>query len=349
MLLTYEQEIILVKKILLALGAREDEAEATARVLSEGDVRGFSSHGLLRLPYVVRGIRRGTIRLNVRPKVVQERVAIAILDGDYGLGHFVASEAMKLAIMKARQAGIGAVGVYRSNHFGIAGYYAEMAMENGMIGVVMATTDPLVHPVGGVEPVLGTNALAIGIPNKRYPVLLDMATSMAARGKLVAAMKSGKPIPQDWAIGPEGFPTTDPSKALAGALSPFGGTKGYGLGFIIGILAGPLVMAEAGRKVQGTLEPKSFSTKGDFMMAIDPCAFTAEDEFERKVAEFVEDVKASKKAPGFSEILVPGEPEYRTRERTLRNGVEIADAVWQEIDEICRDLGIKLEGLGLSR
>lgn len=348
MLLTYEQEIFLIKKILLTLGAREEEAEATARVLSEGDLRGFSSHGLLRLPYVVRGIKRGTVKLNVKVKVVQERVATAILDGDHGLGHFVASEAMNLAINKARQAGIGAVGVYRSNHFGIAGYYAEMAMKNGMIGVVMATTDPLVHPVGGIEPVLGTNALAIGIPNKRYPLLLDMATSMAARGKLVAAMKSGKPIPQDWAIARDGSPTTDPSKGLAGALSPFGGTKGYGLGLIIGILAGPLVMAEAGRKVQGTLEAKNFSTKGDFMIAIDPSTFTAEDEFERNVAEFVEDVKASKKAPGFSEILVPGEPEYKTRMRFLRDGIEIADAVWREIDEICGDLGIKPEGLGLS-
>lgn len=343
MILSFEQEKSIIRNLLLKLGAGQEEAEITADVLAEGDLRGFASHGLLRLPYIIRGIRRGKIIPKAEIKVVKETPAVALIDGGHGLGHYVAVCAMKLAIEKAKKQGIGAVGVYNSNHFGIAGYYAEMATRESLIGLVTTTTDPLVHPWGGVEPLLGTNALAVGIPAYPYPILLDMAMSVAARGKLVEAMKKSETIPEGWAIDSEGRPTTDPKKGLEGALSPFGGVKGYGLALILELLAGPLVGAEAGRKVQGTLEPvDKFCTKGDFMIAIDPAAFVKLEEFKTKVNDFVTELKTSRKAPGVQEILVPGEPEFRTREKRLRDGIPIADEVWAEIKEIAEELGVSV-------
>lgn len=344
MIITFEQEKKIIYTLLQKLGANEEEAEATAKVLAEGDLRGFASHGLLRLPYILRALKRGTIIANARVKVAKETPATALIDGGHGLGHYVATRAMRLAIDKAKKNGIGAVGVYNSNHFGIAGYYAELAMREGLIGVVTTTTDALVHPWGGVEPLLGTNALAIGIPSEPQPILLDMAMSVAARGKLVKALKESKPIPEGWAIDSEGRPTTDPKKGLDGALSPFGGAKGYGLALVLELLAGPLVGAAAGKDVVGTLEPvDGFSTKGDFMIAIDPAAFGSLEEFKARVQGFVTQLKNSRKALDIKEILVPGEPEFRTREKLLREGIPIADEVWAELEQIARELGTNLK------
>ena len=342
MILTFEQEKAVVRALLRRLGASEEEASATAEVLAEGDLRGFASHGLLRLPYILRALKRGTIIAGAEVKVIRESPATALIDGGHGLGHHLATRAMRLAIEKAKRCGIAAVGVHNSNHFGIAGYHAELAMREGLIGIVTTTTDALVHPWGGVEPMLGTNALAIGIPGDP-PILLDMAMSVAARGKLVEAMKEGKPIPEGWAIDREGRPTTDPKEGLEGALSPFGGVKGYGLALVLELLAGPLVGAAAGKEVVGTLEPvEGFCTKGDFMVAIDPSAFGSSDEFKARVKRFVGELKVTRKAPGIGEILVPGEPEFRTREQRLREGVPIADEVWGDVQRFARELGVDL-------
>ena len=343
MILTFEQEKAIIRILLQKLGASSEEASATAEVLAEGDLRGFGSHGLLRLPYIMRALKRGTIIANAEVKVIRETPATALIDGGHGLGHHVATRAMRIAIEKAKKQGVATVGVCNSNHFGIAGYYAELAMREGLIGIVTTTTDALVHPWGGVEPLLGTNALAIGIPSEP-PVLLDMAMSVAARGKLVKAMKEDKSISESWAIDSEGRPTTDPKKGLAGALSPFGGVKGYGLTLVLEVLAGPLVGAAAGKEVRGTLEPvEGFSTKGDFMIAIDPAAFGSVDEFKTRVQKFVVQLKESCKAPGVEEILVPGEPEFRIREKRLHEGIPIADEVWTEIEQIAKEFGVNLK------
>ena len=345
MILTLKQEKAIIRTLLRKLGTSEEEADATAEVLAEGDLRGLGSHGILRLPYILRGLKRGTIIARAKVKVVKETPATALVDGGHGLGHHVATKAMKLAIRKAKKQGMGAVGVLNSNHFGIAGYYAELAMREGLISLVTTTTDALVHPWGGVEPLLGTNALTIGFPTEP-PVLLDMAMSVAARGKLVDAMKRGGRIPEDWAIDKEGRPTTDPAKGLEGALSPFGGVKGYGLAFVLELLAGPLVRAAVGREVVGTLEPvEGFCTKGDFMIAIDPRAFVTMREFRAQTRKFIEQVKSSRKAPGVEEIMIPGEPEQKVREQRLRGGIPISDEIWGELERMAKELRVDLRAI----
>jgi L-2-hydroxycarboxylate dehydrogenase (NAD+) len=343
MLLKFEDEKKLIFGLLQQLGASKDESNTTAEVLAEGDLRGMGSHGILRLPYILRSIKRGTIVPRAEVKIVRETPATALLDGGHGFGQWVGRKAMELAIKKAKGQGIATVGASNTNHFGIAGYYAELAVKEELVGVVTTTTDPLVHPWGGVEPVLGTNALAIGIPTEP-PVLLDMAMSMAARGKLVNAMKQGKAIPEGWAIDGKGRPTANPAEGLKGALSPFGGVKGYGLAFILELLAGPLVGAEAGKRVHGTLEPvERFSTKGDLMIAIDPGVFTSLEEFRHRAGDFISEVKNSKKVAGVVEILVPGEPEFRTREKRLREGIPIPDKVWNDVRQTAEKCGLKFK------
>ncbi len=343
MILKFEKEKEIIRTLLQRLGATDEEASATAEVLTEGDLRGVHSHGILRLPYILRALKRGTILTGVEVRVVRETPVTALIDGGHGLGHYVAIRAMRVAIDKAKRMGVGVVGVFNSNHFGIAGYYAELAMREGLVGVVTTTTDPLVHPWGGCEPLLGTNALAVGLPTDP-PVLLDMAMSVAARGKLVEAVRKGEMVPEGWAVDREGRPTADPRKGLEGALSPFGGAKGYGLAFVLEVLAGPMVNASAGREVKGTLEPKDgFCTKGDLMAVIDPEAFVSREEFLARARKFIEEVKSSRPAAGFKEIMIPGEPEFRARERHLREGIPIADEVWREVREMAEELGVKLE------
>lgn len=340
MRISFEEEKELISAILLKLGTPEEPAKITAEVLAEGDLRGFSSHGLLRLPYIVRAIRRGTILPKAEVRVVRETPSTALVDGGHGLGHYVAYRAMRVAIEKAKARGVSAVGVRNSNHFGIAGYYAEMAMREGLIGIVITTTDALVHPWGGAEPILGTNALSIGIPSNP-PVLLDMATSVAARGKIVQAAKERRRIPPDWAVDEQGNPTTDPEKALKGALSPFGGPKGYGLALVLEILAGPLVGMAAGKEVVGTLEPVAgFCTKGDLMLALHPHAFVDPEEFQNRTERFLREVKGSRRAPGFERIMLPGEPEFEERERRLKEGIPISDEVWAEIEELRKEFSV---------
>jgi L-2-hydroxycarboxylate dehydrogenase (NAD+) len=337
MRLTFEQERGLISTLLEKRGVPGEQAAITAEVLAEGDLRGFTSHGILRLPYILRALDRGTIVTDAEVRVLRETPATALVDGGHGLGHYVAAKAMRISIEKAKKVGVGAAAVRNTNHFGIAGYYAEMAVREGLIGIVTTTTDALVHPWGGVEPLLGTNALAVGIPSDPSPILLDMAMSVAARGKLVKAAKEGKRIPKGWAIDREGMPTTDPTKGLEGALSPFGGVKGYGLALVLEILAGPLSGAAAGREVVGTLEPvEGFSTKGDFVVALNPATFGSVDEFKKRVGSFVKQIKDSKRAPGVEEILIPGEPEFRTREKRLREGIPIPDEVWKELEQITK-------------
>ncbi len=345
MKVTLEQEKNLVGALLEKMNVPKEQARFTAEVLAEADVRGFASHGLLRLPYILSALKRGTIVANAKVKIVKETPATALLDGGHGLGHYIAAKAMQTAIEKAKKSGVGAVGVNNTNHFGIAGYYVEMAVREGLIGIVTTTTDALVHPWGGVEPLLGTNALAMGFPTEP-PTILDMAMSVAARGKLVDAMKKGQKIPEGWAVDGEGRPTTDPAEGLKGALSPFGGPKGYALAFAMELLAGSLVGAGLGKGVDGTLEPvKGYSTKGDFMIVINPDAFASSKDFRTRTNDYIAEIKSSKKAPNVKEIMIPGEPEQKTRAKNLAEGITIGDSVWSEIEKFARELGVDLKSL----
>lgn len=246
---------------------------------------------------------------------------------------------MELAMTKAKETGIGMVGVHDSNHFGVAGYYSDMAIMQDLIGIVIANTEPAVAPIGGKEPIIGTNPLAIGIPSNKNYVSVDMATSATARGKLLEAMRKGENIPENVALDSEGNPTIDPKEALKGSILPFGAHKGYALAFMIEILTGPLVRAAFGKEVTGTADPKKICTKGDMYIAIDPTTFVDLEQFKCEVDDFVEEIKET------DNIFIPGDMEVRNIKRSMEEGIILDEKLEGQLKEIAETLNFDLEDL----
>lgn len=326
----------LVKKILKNLGVSDLQANVVAEATLDADIKGFTSHGLGRFPQYINGLENGFIKAQGEIDIVKENISTALIDGNSLFGQYVAHEAMNLAISKASKTGIGAVGTFNSNHFGVAGFYSDIAVFNDMIGVVMCNTAPAVAPFGGSRAILGTNPLAIGIPTKKY-VSVDMATSVSARGKLLEAKRKGIAIPEGVAIDCEGNPTTDPDEALKGSILPFGGVKGYALNFMIEILCGPLVNAAFGEDVKGTAgDYKENCNKGDLFIAIDPSKFVEIGTFKEQVEQLIEDMRTT------GNIRIPGDGTVAKYLKNQKNGLEIDENLFKTLNTICTNLDIDI-------
>jgi len=243
-------------------------------------------------------------------------------------------EAMNMAVAKAHKVGIGIVSMRNASHIGFLGYYADRAAKQGTIGIVFTNTEPAMSASGGAKSVLGTNPICIGIPSKTEPMVIDMATSVVARGKIIEYERDGKPIPKGWAIDRDGLDTEDPTAALAGSLLPIAGPKGYCLAFAFDILTGALAGASVGADVKGTVHAEEVCTKGDLFIAIDPQLFNGSQDFLNRVERLGEQVKSSKKAPGVIQILLPGDPELMTREKRLKEGIPVNEKLWQQLTEM---------------
>jgi L-2-hydroxycarboxylate dehydrogenase (NAD+) len=340
--LTPEQELSLIIEMLTRLDVPTEEASIVAEVTLDADLKGFSSHGLGRFPQYVKGLELGTIKPVTEISIERDHPATRLINGNHGFGHVVTYRAMEMAIEKSKENGIGLVGIHNSNHFGVAGYYSDMAIMQDLIGIVIANTEPAVAPIGGKEPILGTNPLAIGIPSNSHYVSVDMATSASARGKLMEAKRRGELIPENVALDAEGRPTIDPCEALKGSILPFGAHKGYALAFMIEILAGPLVKASYGKSVTGTANPEVMCTKGDLIAAIDPSKFVDLDDFKNDVDNFISEVKAT------PNVFIPGDMEVRNVKRHQKNGIPIDDNLVKQIQEISNKLELDLNEILLE-
>ena len=330
--LTAREELLdLSKKIFMSKGVPEKDTMTVSDALVEANLRGHDSHGVIRIPKWVVGLETGAINPLCRVKTIKQMAAGAVLDGDRGLGPVVGVAASNIAIFKAREAGICAVSVRRASHIGMLGYYADIIANNAMIGLCMTNTEPGMAPFGGAEKVLGTNPIAIGIPNRNKPLILDMSTSVVARGKIVLAKEKGEEIPEGWAINKDGEITKDPKEALEGALLPLGGPKGSGLAIMVDLLTGALAGVAVGKSVKGTFDMKHEGTKGDLFMAVDPQSFTDLENFLDKVEELKDQIKHSRKAKDVKEILLPGEVEYMTKQRREKEGIPLTE-------ELCKEL-----------
>jgi len=336
MKLTIQQERSIITEILTRMNVSLEDTEIIADVTLDADLKGFTSHGLGRFPQYITGLQYGTIKTDTDIEIEKETSSTALLNGNHRFGHVVAYYAMELAMEKAREMGIGMVGVHDSNHFGVAGYYSDMAIMQDLIGAVFANTEPAVAPIGGKEPIIGTNPLAVGIPSNKNYVSVDMATSATARGKLLEAMRKGEKIPDNVALDSEGNPTIDPQAALKGSILPFGAHKGYALAFMIEILAGPLVRAAFGKAVTGTANPKKICTKGDLFLAIDPSTFGDVENFKGEVDDFVIEIKES------GNVFIPGDMEVMNIKNAMENGLPVDDALYQQIKDIARELSLDL-------
>jgi LDH2 family malate/lactate/ureidoglycolate dehydrogenase len=331
-----------------ALGLPEQAAAAVAEGLVDGDMRGIPSHGLMLVPMYAERIQAGSVTTAAAGEVVTDLGAIAVLDAQNALGILTGDQAMALAVERARQFGIGAVAVHHAFHFGGAFRYVTAAAEAGLIGIAAANTRPLIPAPGGAAAVIGNNPLAIGVPRSGAgPIVLDMALSEAALGKIRIAAAEGREIPASWATDASGVPTTDPEAAIAGLLLPAAGPKGYGLAFMLDVLTGVLSGGAFGADVQGLYSDTD--TPNDcahFFMAIDPAAFGGADAFAARVGELAAQVSASPTAPGVDRVLLPGQLEAERHAAARADGVRVERTVIDNLREVAAGLGVDLGDLG---
>ena len=333
--------------VFAGLGVPSDEARTCARVLIESDKRGIDSHGINRCkPIYYDRIRAGTQETTTQIEVVRDRRAIAVLDGHNGMGHVVATRGMELAIEKARENGIGMVAVRHSTHFGIAGYYALMAIEADMIGIVGCNARPSVAPTFGVANMLGTNPLTFGMPSdEAFPFVLDGATSVAQRGTVEYYAREGRSLPEGWMIDHEGRPCTDAEQVLKdlvggrAAFLPLGGAgedgagyKGYGYATVVEILSSAL---QAGNFLWGLSgldgEKRAPIELGHFFIAVDIASFIEPASFKKTVGEIVRALRNSAKAPGCDRIYTAGEKEFLAWEDRRTNGIPLPVSVQRDM------------------
>jgi len=259
------------REVLISCSVPEKDASLVADTIVDAHCCGKGTHGLPRLPIYVRKIRDGLMDPATSITSVKESPVISIIDAHHGFGQVAAAKAINISVEKAKKYGIGVVGVRHSNNFGTAGYFVRLATESNMMGVVLGNSAPAIAPTGGIRPLLGTNPLAIGFPpgTEGIPIIIDMATSVSARGKIRLAAKMGQSIPSGWALDSEGKPTNDPFEALKGSMVPIGEYKGYALALAVDILAGMLPGAAFAGKVSPLNHPDSLSNYGHFVISMD--------------------------------------------------------------------------------
>ncbi|HTD63434.1 MAG TPA: Ldh family oxidoreductase [Verrucomicrobiae bacterium] len=337
-------------------GVPEEDARTAATVLQAADLRGIDSHGVARLHSYVDMLTLGRIDPTAKVTIVRESPSTATVDGGNGLGLVVGPKANAIAMDKALAAGSGWVSVRNSNHFGIAGYYVLQALERDLIGWAMTNTTRLVAPLWGSERMIGTNPIAIAFPGLEEPaIVIDMATTAAAYGKIEIARRAGKPIPTGWAIDGSGATTTDPNAMIeGGAMLPLGsdrdrgGHKGYALAVMVDVLSAVLSGANWGPFVPPFALRQEIPTRsvgkgiGHFFGALRIDAFIDKTEFKKQIDDLIRTLRTTRPAPGTNGPLIPGDPEREAEKIRRREGIPLVTAVIDELRDISQQTGIAL-------
>ncbi len=333
---------------LAAAGMEDEDAGLAARLLVRADLRGVRTHGTNRLPGYVRALRAGRINPRPRVAVVDERGCTLVVDGDSGLGHVVSTRAMERCIDRARQGGAAFCAVRNSRHNGAASLYALQASEAGMIGLSLTGGGVRVAPAGGREAMLGTNPIAFAAPTlEEPPFVMDMATSVAAGGKIAEALLQGQPLQPGWALDPDGNPTTDAGAAQRGALLPLGSTlalgsyKGTALGLMVEVLCNLLTgMASSPERARRAAAPGAGSGTGHFFAALDIARFQPPDLFRRRLDANLRLLRTSAPAPGCDRIYTPGEIEWERERECLASGIPLDPKNHAALVELAGELGL---------
>jgi len=346
-ILTADQLKSVSYKIFTAMGVPSEEAKIVSEFLVNANLAGHDSHGVIRVPQYVNLIKSGNILPGAKLEIVRETPSSAVLNGNWGFGQVLAKKAMEIAIEKAKSKSVSTVTMAQSNHIARLGEYPAMAVEKNMIGIIMVNNHgsaQYMPPWGGIARRLSPNPLSIGVPTGRYdPVILDITTAVAAEGKIRVKLNRGEKLPEGWIIDSEGNPSTDPKKLYGppqGAILPFGGAtgghKGYGLGFIVDVLAGALSGAGCSRA-----NATKFGN-AVFITVINVEDFVPIDEFKAEVDGLIDYVKSSPKMPGVDEIYYPGEVEARERKKRLEKGIFVEDETWGQIVKSAQELNIDI-------
>ena len=344
-------------RVFLHFGVPKNDAMQAAEVLASADLRGIDSHGVARLHSYFDMLGEGRINPKPEIKVVRSTLSTATVDGDNGLGLVVGPQANRVAMDMAEKAGSGWVSVRNTNHYGIAGYYVLKALERDLIGWAMTNSTMLVAPLWGAERMLGTNPIAIAFPGKdEPPIVIDMATSAAAYGKIEIALRRGEPIPEGWAVDSQGRSTTNPNDMVdGGALLPLGsdrdrgGHKGYGLAIMVDVLCGVLSGANWGPfappfALRQEIPKRSVGKGiGHFFGAMRIDGFMDGDSFKRQIDDYIRVFRATKPAPGTNGPLIPGDPEREMEQVRSKKGVPLVLPVVEELRDISRKTGVPFE------
>jgi uncharacterized oxidoreductase len=343
MIIGHERLRDLATEIFAAAGCGAEEAARIARYLVEANLVGHDSHGVIRIPTYASWLRDGKVFAGKTIRIVAESDSMAVVDGEFGLGQTIGEQAMRLGVEKASRHGVAVIALRNAGHLGRIGDWPLQCARAGKLSLHFVNTSGagmLVAPHGGIDRRLSANPIAIGVPmGDGEPLILDMSACTIAEGKIRVALNKGVPVPEGCIIDSEGRPTTDPRVFYGnppGAILPIAGHKGSGLSFMIEMLAGALTGGSC-------TDPKNAwrVANGMLSIVIDRSFFAAEDEFRSEVERYVAFVKSSRKELPGGEVLVPGEVERRTREKRLRDGIELDATTWSQIADTARSLGLK--------
>jgi len=327
------------------VGLSPEHAELLADTLLQADLRGIHSHGVTFLSWYIRGYQARGINPQPAIEVVKDSGATAVMDGDNGLGLITSYPAMKLAMDKAAEYGVGTVIIRNSNHNGVGAYWSMMALERDMIGYTTTNTNPNMAPWGGVTLSYGNNPISYAIPaGEEWPLVLDIAMSVAAKGKIRMAAIKDEPLPPGWAMAKDGEPTTDAQAAMEGLLMPLAGYKGYGLALVNDILCGVLSGGIFGKDIPVMRSGHTMIARySHFFMALDISHFMPVVEFKERVDGIIRMMKESRLARGQERIYLPGELEFETRRQRTREGIPYFKEIIDDLRELARDLQIPMD------
>jgi len=333
--------------ILKGLVASDEEAALVAESLVRAEMRGIDTHGVYFLKLLSERVEAGMIRLPTKLEVIKDQDAIALIDGGNGLGQIAAHQAMSMNIQKAKRFGIGLTLIRNTNNIGVLAFYSLLAAEKGMVGMIMCNGAPSMAPWGGIEPYFGTDPISIAIPGgSEGSIVLDMSSSVVARGKIRLAERMKEKIPLGWALDEAGVPTTDPKAALKGTIVPVGGPKGYCLALVIDVLAGVLSGSSCAPNVETFHQLLGPTGVGVFSLAVDIERFMPLDQFKSLMQSYSTSVKRTKKIEGVSCIYLPGETESEKEKESLIEGIEVNPMTVEILNQLLKkvDSQLKLTG-----
>jgi LDH2 family malate/lactate/ureidoglycolate dehydrogenase len=326
--------------VLAAVGVPDADARLVADSLVTADLWGHQSHGVLRLSWYVNRIRAGVMRPVTTPETVSDTGALVVVDGHDGVGQVLAAHAAREAAGRAHEHGVGVVAVRNSNHFGTAAYFTRMAARDGCVAILATNASPAMAPWGGRRKTVGTNPWSIAAPAGEHDVMvMDIANTAVARGKVYLARQRGEPIPPGWAIDADGAPTTDPTAAIAGVILPMAGHKGYAISLMMDVLSGVLTGSAFGAAVGGPYQFERRSGCGHLFIALDVAAFGDPDGFARRMEQLVAEVRSVPLAQGFDQVFFPGELEDRAAREHLQAGLSLPRQTVEDLRRLADTTG----------
>jgi LDH2 family malate/lactate/ureidoglycolate dehydrogenase len=331
-----------VEAVLVGNGVTHANAAIVARCLVAADLRGVDTHGMNRIPSYMERIRQGVLDGLATPKITQITPVVSQVDAENGFGFLAADVGMDAAIEAAKTYGIGMTSIKHSNHFGMSAWIVQKAIDAGMMSLVFTNSSPALPPWGGKSKLIGVSPLACGAPGKDHPFILDMAPSIAARGKIYKAKRRGEKIPLDWALDKDGNPTDDPAAALdGGVMLPMGGPKGSGLAVMMDVFSGVLSGSAFAGHVTGPYDPSKPSDVGHFLVAIKPDLFMSLEDFKERMQYLYDRTVGAEKAAGVDRIYFPGELEQLEQERRERSGIPLVQAEIDALNGEAQKVGVE--------